>query len=97
MTESAGKKRLKILFFSQRFPYPMDTGGKIRTGKLLEQYRITSFIFGTAPRIVFSLASDREGWPNVDFRVIGVRNASGGDRYLGSSRGDRYWVGWDTN
>lgn len=39
MTESAGKKRLKILFFSQRFPYPMDTGGKIRTGKLLEQLK----------------------------------------------------------
>lgn len=33
---SAGKDRLKILFFSQRFPYPMDTGGKIRTGKTLE-------------------------------------------------------------
>ena len=28
---------MKILFFSQRFLYPMDTGGKIRTGKLLEQ------------------------------------------------------------
>jgi glycosyltransferase involved in cell wall biosynthesis len=39
MTESAGKKKLKILFFSQRFPYPMDTGGKIRTGKLLEQLK----------------------------------------------------------
>ena len=39
MTESAGKKRLKVLFFSQRFPYPMDTGGKIRTGKLLEQLK----------------------------------------------------------
>jgi glycosyltransferase involved in cell wall biosynthesis len=39
MTESAGKKRLKILFFSQRFPLPMDTGGKIRTGKLLEQLK----------------------------------------------------------
>jgi hypothetical protein len=51
MTESAGKKRLKILFFSQRFPYPMDTGGKLRTGKLAEQYRIKSFIFGTALRI----------------------------------------------
>ena len=36
---SAGKKNLKILFFSQRFPYPMDTGGKIRTGKLLEQLK----------------------------------------------------------
>lgn len=33
---SAGKARLKVLFFAQRFPYPMDTGGKIRTGKMLE-------------------------------------------------------------
>jgi glycosyltransferase involved in cell wall biosynthesis len=33
---SAGK-RLRVLFLSQRFPYPMDTGGKIRTGKLLEE------------------------------------------------------------
>jgi len=39
MMASAGKKNLKILFFSQRFPYPMDTGGKIRTGKLLEQLK----------------------------------------------------------
>lgn len=30
-----GQERLKVLFFSQRFLYPMDTGGKIRTGKLL--------------------------------------------------------------
>jgi polysaccharide biosynthesis protein PslH len=37
MKASAGKARLKVLFFSQRFPYPMDTGGKIRTGKLLEK------------------------------------------------------------
>ena len=28
---------MKILFLSQRFLYPMDTGGKIRTGKILEQ------------------------------------------------------------
>jgi glycosyltransferase involved in cell wall biosynthesis len=39
MTASAGNKRLKILFFSQRFPYPMDTGGKIRTGKILEELK----------------------------------------------------------
>jgi glycosyltransferase involved in cell wall biosynthesis len=39
MTESAGKKQLKVLFFSQRFPCPMDTGGKIRTGKILEQLK----------------------------------------------------------
>lgn len=39
MTASAGNKRLKVLFFSQRFPYPMDTGGKIRTGKLLEKLK----------------------------------------------------------
>ena len=37
MTASAGSKRLKVLFFSQRFPLPMDTGGKIRTGKILER------------------------------------------------------------
>ena len=29
-------KKLTVLFFSQRFPLPMDTGGKIRTGKMLE-------------------------------------------------------------
>ena len=29
--------RMKILFLSQRFLLPMDTGGKIRTGKILEQ------------------------------------------------------------
>jgi len=28
---------MKILFLSQRFLLPMDTGGKIRTGKILEQ------------------------------------------------------------
>ena len=39
MTASAGNRRLKVLFFAQRFPYPMDTGGKIRTGKLLEYLR----------------------------------------------------------
>ena len=31
--------RLKVLFLTQRFLFPMDTGGKIRTGKLLEQLR----------------------------------------------------------
>jgi glycosyltransferase involved in cell wall biosynthesis len=39
MTASAGSERLKVLFFSQRFPFPMDTGGKIRTGKILEQLK----------------------------------------------------------
>ncbi|NOX36451.1 MAG: glycosyltransferase [Calditrichaeota bacterium] len=38
-------KTLRILFLSQRFLFPQDTGGKIRTGKILEQlnkrYRIT--------------------------------------------------------
>ncbi len=38
-------KRLKVLFLSQRFLFPQDTGGKIRTGKILEQlhnhYQIT--------------------------------------------------------
>ena len=39
MTVFAGKERLKVLFLSQRFLYPMDTGGKIRTGKLLEELK----------------------------------------------------------
>lgn len=39
MTAFAGKRRLKILFLSQRFLYPMDTGGKIRTGKILEHLK----------------------------------------------------------
>lgn len=38
-------KELKILFLSQRFLFPQDTGGKIRTGKILEhlnkQFSIT--------------------------------------------------------
>lgn len=32
-----GDAKMKILFLSQRFLFPMDTGGKIRTGKILEQ------------------------------------------------------------
>ncbi len=28
---------LRVLMYSQRFPFPMDTGGKIRTGQLLKQ------------------------------------------------------------
>ena len=39
MTASAGKTKLEVLFFSQRFPYPLDTGGKIRTAKILEQLK----------------------------------------------------------
>jgi polysaccharide biosynthesis protein PslH len=35
--QSNVKPRLKILFLSQPFLYPLDTGGKIRTAKLLEQ------------------------------------------------------------
>lgn len=34
---TGGEQPLKILFLSQRFLFPMDTGGKIRTGKILEQ------------------------------------------------------------
>jgi len=37
MSSSNGK--LKVLFLSQRFLFPMDTGGKIRTGKILEQLK----------------------------------------------------------
>ena len=33
------RRRMRILFLSQRFVLPMDTGGKICTGKLLEQLR----------------------------------------------------------
>ena len=33
------KNKLSVLFFSQRFPLPMDTGGKIRTGKMLQYLR----------------------------------------------------------
>lgn len=37
MKGCAGNPGMKILFLSQRFLLPMDTGGKIRTGKLLAQ------------------------------------------------------------
>jgi glycosyltransferase involved in cell wall biosynthesis len=36
---SSKEKKLKVLFLSQRFLFPMDTGGKIRTGKILEQLK----------------------------------------------------------
>jgi glycosyltransferase involved in cell wall biosynthesis len=39
MMASVGERRLKILFLSQRFLYPMDSGGKIRTGKILEHLK----------------------------------------------------------
>jgi hypothetical protein len=61
MTESAGKKRLKILFFSQRFSYPMDTGGKIRTGKLPEQYRIKELYLWYTAADCFALAREPGG------------------------------------
>ena len=32
-------ERLKVLFLSQRFLFPMDAGGKIRTGNILEQLK----------------------------------------------------------
>ena len=32
-------EKLRVLFLSQRFLFPMDTGGKIRTGKILEQLK----------------------------------------------------------
>jgi len=37
--QSTMKRRLKVLFLSQPFLYPLDTGGKIRTAKLLEQLK----------------------------------------------------------
>ena len=33
------KKKPKVLFLSQRFLFPQDTGGKIRTGKILEKLK----------------------------------------------------------
>jgi glycosyltransferase involved in cell wall biosynthesis len=36
-----GKARIKVLFLSQRFLYPLDTGGKIRTFRILEQLQRT--------------------------------------------------------
>jgi len=33
----SGSDRLRVLFVAKRFPYPADTGGKIRTARLLEQ------------------------------------------------------------
>lgn len=36
---SAGKTPLKVLFLSPQLPYPLDTGGKIRTAKLLEKLK----------------------------------------------------------
>ncbi|MCB0263372.1 MAG: hypothetical protein KDH98_09490, partial [Calditrichaeota bacterium] len=33
------KNKLKILFLSQRFLFPMDTGGKIRTGNILRKLK----------------------------------------------------------
>jgi len=37
MKAFVGSSPLKVLFLSQRFLFPMDDGGKIRTGKLLEK------------------------------------------------------------
>ncbi len=37
----APRRRLRVLFASKRFLLPMDTGGKIRTGKILEQLKDT--------------------------------------------------------
>jgi polysaccharide biosynthesis protein PslH len=34
---SRASDRLRVLFVAKRFPYPADTGGKIRTARLLEQ------------------------------------------------------------
>ncbi len=35
----SNKNKLKILFLSQRFLFPMDTGGKIRTGNILRKLK----------------------------------------------------------
>jgi sugar transferase (PEP-CTERM/EpsH1 system associated) len=39
-TPAFGERRgLRVLFLSQRFPYPLDSGGRIRTAKILEGLR----------------------------------------------------------
>ncbi|MFH1097643.1 MAG: glycosyltransferase family 4 protein [Candidatus Desantisbacteria bacterium] len=43
MVKNNGKP-LKIIFLSQRFLFPMDTGGTIRTGKILEQLKKRFFL-----------------------------------------------------
>lgn len=47
---------MKILFVSQRFVLPMDTGGKIRTGKTLEQLRVTHDV-----TLISNVETAREG------------------------------------
>ncbi|GAB4377529.1 MAG: glycosyltransferase [Calditrichia bacterium] len=42
--ENTAKQNLRILFLSQRFLFPQDTGGKIRTSKILEQLKKRFFI-----------------------------------------------------
>jgi polysaccharide biosynthesis protein PslH len=37
MRSTSSPDRLRVLFVAKRFPYPADTGGKIRTARLLEQ------------------------------------------------------------
>ncbi|RMH37810.1 MAG: glycosyltransferase [Nitrospirae bacterium] len=39
VSDSSRTDKLRVLFFSQRFPLPMDTGGKIRTGKMLQKLK----------------------------------------------------------
>lgn len=39
MAETLGNKRLRVLFVTPSFPDPPDSGGKIRTAKLLQQLR----------------------------------------------------------
>lgn len=39
MTTSPSRPRLKVLFFSEPFVYPPDTGGKIRTSQILRHLR----------------------------------------------------------
>jgi glycosyltransferase involved in cell wall biosynthesis len=56
MSAFAGKRRLRVLFFSQRFPLPMDTGGKIRTGKMLEKLK---HIFDVT--LISNMESPRDG------------------------------------
>lgn len=44
MKASVGSSRPRVLFLSQRFLFPMDTGGKIRTGNMLRALREVFYI-----------------------------------------------------